>query len=202
MNRTPFAILAVLLALLASSAAFSAWAAGGDDFAPAKGQWAWETIDGERALKVDGSRNTAAPREHFPIALSTGTNDFRSGEVSVRFKPLSGRSDQAGGIMFDYRQNGDYLVLRANALESNLNLYRYASGRRTPLKEVANAPAPAGVWHELRLVIDGSKLRGYLDGKELLSFDLGREVSGGVGLWSKDDSVTVFKDFNVTSAKQ
>jgi len=63
---------------------------------------------------------------------------------------------------------------------------------------VEGAPAQAGVWHELKVVVSGSRVAGYLDGKLLLQHDLGRKIASGVGLWSKNDRVTSFKDFQVT----
>lgn len=163
------------------------------------GNWRLDTVDGAHVVVVDGS---ALPREPFPIAEYSGIKDFREGTITVQFKPVAGKSDQAGGIFFDRKDNGDYLAVRANARENNLNLYRYAAGRRTSVKEVGNAPAPTGVWHEIKLVVSGSLIQGYLDGKPLLTHDLGREISGGVGLWSKDDSVALFKNFRVSPGKQ
>jgi hypothetical protein len=170
-------------------------------FTPNAGTWRMEAEGGINVLVVDGSRHTVSRTEHFPLAIYSAMTDFRHGTISVRFKPMAGKSDQAGGIVFDRQANGDYLVLRANALEGNLNLYRYAAGRRSPLREAGDAPAPAGVWHELKLVVSGRTVQGYLDGVLLLEHDLGRGVSGGIGLWSKDDSVTLFKDFNVTAGE-
>ncbi len=172
-----------------------------DGFTPLVGQWRTETVAGAAVLVVDGSRHKVSATEHFPIAVHAGTQDFREGTITVRFQPVSGIEDQAGGIFFDRKANGDYLVVRANALENNLNLYRYDSGRRRAIKEVGNAPASSGSWHELKIIITGTSLQGYLDGSLLLTHTLDRPVSGGVGLWSKDDSLTRFKDFQVSASK-
>jgi len=193
-------VLAVIfLSLIAFNPGLSS---AGDAFTPINGVWSVENVDGASVYRVDGSQHKVSIREHFPIAVYSEVKDFHEGELSVRFKPLSGKSDQAGGIVFDRKENGDYLVLRANALEGNLNLYRYVSGLRTPIKEVGNAPAPAGTWHELKIVIIGTSVKGYLDGALLLEHTLDHTVSGGIGLWSKDDSVTLFKDFNVATRGQ
>ena len=203
MKTYPSPLLCLLAALCVSVMALSpGLSRAGSPFTPIAGAWSTETVDGSSVLKVDGSQHTVSATEHFPVAVYSGIKDFRDGEISVRFKPLAGKSDQAGGIFFDRKDNGDYLILRANALENNLNLYRYASGRRTPIKEVMNAPAPAGAWHELKLVITGASLKGYLDGALLLEHTLDHQVSGAVGLWSKDDSVTLFKDFNAVPGGQ
>lgn len=179
----------------------AAWAAPLGEFSPVVGNWRQDNVDGGTVLIVDGSQRAVSSNEHFPIAAYLPQTDFHDGTITVQFKPIAGKSDQAGGIFFDRKDNGDYLVVRANALEGNLNLYRYATGRRTPIQEVDNAPAQTGVWHELKLVISESHVQGYLDGKPLLQYDLDRNISGGVGLWSKDDSVIMFKDFHVASKK-
>jgi len=120
----------------------------------------------------------------------------------VRFKGVAGRIDQAAGILFDVKPNGDYLALRANALEDNLVLWKYEKGRRSSVKWVRNTPTPSGQWHELKLVVTGSKVEGWLNGKSVLNHDLGRPVGGRVGLWSKADSVVYFDDFRVEPAQR
>jgi hypothetical protein len=126
--------------------------------------------------------------------------DFREGTITVRFKGVAGRIDQAAGILFDVKPNGDYLTLRANCLEDNLVLFKYEKGRRSSVKWIRNTPTPAGQWHELKLTVTGSKIEGFLDGKPTLSHDLGRPVSGRIGLWSKADSVVYFDDLRVEPA--
>ncbi len=194
-------LLRVLLVCMTIMLAFPAWAEPFGEFSPMVGIWKQDSIDGANVMIVDGSQHAVSSNEHFSIATYLPQKNFQEGSITVQFKPIAGKSDQAGGIFFDRKDNGEYLVLRANALESNLNLYRYASGRRSPIKETDGAPAQAGVWHELKLVISKSHVQGYLDGKLLLQYDLGKNISGGVGLWSKDDSVTMFKDFHVASKK-
>jgi hypothetical protein len=122
-----------------------------------------------------------------------------SGRISVRFRALAGREDQAGGIAFAVQPNGDYLILRGNALEDNLILFQFKNGRRSTLKEVSKVPTKSGQWHELRLVVDGNHVTGAMDGKEYLQYDLGHAPSGRVGVWSKADSVVDFADLDVSA---
>jgi len=135
---------------------------------------------------------------YYPYAVARDVDTFAAGEITVRFKPLKGRIDQAGGILFNLKPNGDYLALRANALENNLVLWQFVHGKRSSVKWVRNTPTATEQWHEIKVNIDGSKVRGYLDGKLLLEHTLAEPVSGRVGLWSKADSVTYFSDFTVT----
>jgi len=77
---------------------------------------------------------------YFPYAVATGIDDFRQGEISLRFKPLSGRIDQGAGILFNLKPNGDYLTVRANALENNLVLWKFEKGRLSSVNGCATCP--------------------------------------------------------------
>ena len=137
---------------------------------------------------------------YFPYVVAKEVADFRNGEISVRFKGISGRIDQAAGILFDLKPTGDYLALRANPLENNLVLWKFEKGRRSSVKWIRDTPTPTRVWHVLTLRIDGLKVVGLLDGKQYLEHTLPAPVSGRIGLWSKADSHVYFDDFTVTMA--
>jgi len=76
-------------------------------------------------------------------------------------------------------------------------LWKYEKGRRSSVEWVRNTPTPTGQWHELKLVVAGKKVEGYVNGKRYLQHDLPQAVSGRVGLWSKADSVVYFDDYRV-----
>ena len=94
------------------------------------------------------------------------------------------------------------LALSVRQIEDNLVLWQYVKGKRSSVKWIRNTPTPSGQWHELKLVVAGSKVEGWLNGKSVLSHDLGRPVAGRVGLWSKADSVVYFDDFRVEPAQR
>jgi hypothetical protein len=137
---------------------------------------------------------------YFPYAVARNVTDFTSGEITLRFKPLEGRIDQAAGIVFDVKPNGDYLTLRGNALENNLVLFQFKKGKRSPVKWIKNTPTSTKTWHDLKLKVTGKKVEGFLDGKLLLEHELAAPVSGKVGVWSKADSFVYIDDFTVTPA--
>jgi hypothetical protein len=117
------------------------------------------------------------------------------GYVEVKFKPLSGREDQAGGLVWRWKDGDNYYVARANALENNVSLYYTANGRRNTLKYV-NAPVPGNVWHTLRAEFAGTRIRVLLDGKAYIEQEDDHiRGAGAVGVWTKADSVTAFDDF-------
>lgn len=136
----------------------------------------------------------------FPIAVMNDVTDFRNGTITVRFKGVAGRIDQAAGILFNLQPNGDYLAIRANPLEDNLVLWKYVKGKRSSVKWIKNTPTPTGQWHVLKLTVNGTKVEGFLNDKLFLEHTLGAPVAGRVGLWSKADSVVYFDDYRVVPA--
>jgi hypothetical protein len=131
----------------------------------------------------------------FPWCVVKGAS-FADGFVEVRFKPIAGREDQAGGVVWRWKDGDNYYVARANALEDNVSLYYTAKGSRKTVKYV-NAPVPGNVWHLLRVEFQGRRIRVLLDGKSYIELDDAHiEGAGAVGVWTKADSVTAFDDFN------
>ena len=130
----------------------------------------------------------------FPWCVKQGTA-LADGAVEVKFKSLQGREDQAGGVVWRWKDGDNYYVARANALENNVSLYYTEGGRRQTIKYV-DAPVPGNVWHTLRAEFKASHIRILLDGKAYIELDDGHIASpGAVGVWTKADSVTVFDDF-------
>ncbi|TMI00880.1 MAG: hypothetical protein E6H39_04930, partial [Betaproteobacteria bacterium] len=118
------------------------------------------------------------------------------GFVEVKFKPLSGKEDQAGGVLWRWKDGNNYYVARANALEDNVSLYYTANGRRITIKYV-DAPVRANVWHTLRVEFNDKHISVHLDGKHYIDLDDTHIAGpGAVGVWTKADSVTSFDDFS------
>lgn len=136
----------------------------------------------------------------FPWCVRTDAS-LADGRVEVKFKPLSGQQDQAGGVVWRWKDGDNYYVARANALENNVSLYYTQRGRRITLKYV-DAPAPAKTWHALAVEFNGARIKVALNGKTCIELDDSHiEGAGAVGLWTKADSVTAFDDFSFSAAK-
>ncbi len=133
----------------------------------------------------------------FPMAvLNDGV--FKDLELSVKFKPVAGSVDEAGGLVFRYRDENNYYVVRANALEDNCNLYHVINGRRQQFAG-ANITVTPKQWHELKVVAIGNQFSCFFDGKQVIqATDDTFKDAGRVGMWTKADSVTYFDDFTVT----
>lgn len=129
-------------------------------------------------------------------------SSLRDGFVQVRFKPVSGREDQAGGVVWRWRDGDNYYVARANALEDNIVAYKVVGGRRIPIAPVGTpegtygvkGKVPSGVWHTLRIEFQGTETAVIYDGSRVFTArdDTFREA-GKIGVWSKADSVTQFE---------
>jgi hypothetical protein len=158
----------------------------------------------ERAKTLYGERygeflDNVKAFAYFPYAVATGVDDFREGEISLRFKGISGRIDQGAGILFNLKPNGDYLTVRANPLENNLVLWKFEKGKRSSVKWVRDVPTPTKTWHELKIVIKGNTVDAFLNGKHVLTHQLAEPVSGKIGVWSKADSHMYIDDYRVVS---
>jgi hypothetical protein len=129
----------------------------------------------------------------FPWCVKTAT--ALADGFEVKFKPISGREDQAGGLVWRWKDGDQYYVARANALENNVSLYYTERGSRKTLKYI-DAPVAAGVWHTLRVEFAGTRIAVSLDGKRYIDvMDTHIGGAGAVGVWTKADSVTAFDDF-------
>ena len=130
----------------------------------------------------------------FPWCVKSGTA-IADGFVEVNFKPISGHEDQAGGLIWRWKDGDHYYVARANALENNVSLYYTERGTRKTLTYVA-APVSPGTWHTLRVEFVGVRIVVALDDQRLIEFnDTHIGGAGAVGVWTKADSVTAFDDF-------
>jgi hypothetical protein len=162
------------------------WSVALDDSAPSK----------PNVLKQSGEAT-------YPICIKDDTS-LKDGFVEVKFKPLSGKEDQAGGLIWRVQDNDNYYVCRANALENNVTLYKTVAGKRSAL-DIVGRKGGYGVkekvataqWHTLRVEFKGSHFKASLDGKHLFDVEDGTFAEAGkVGVWTKADSVTIFDDFN------
>jgi len=137
-------------------------------------------------------------RGTFPWCVKSDVS-IENGSVEVKFKPISGREDAAGGLVWRWKDGNNYYVARANALEDNVSLYHTTNGRRNTIKYV-DAPVAKNQWHTLKVEFFGKSIRVTLDGKVYIEQqDDHIAGAGAVGVWTKADSVTAFDDFTYSS---
>src|SRR5438552_13699741 len=130
----------------------------------------------------------------FPVCIKNDTN-LKDGFVEVKFKPVSGKEDQAGGVIWRAQDANNYYIARANALEDNVTIYHTINGKRVAFKNISTK-VTSGVWHTLRADLDGNKFTVTFDGTKVIeATDASFANAGKVGVWTKADSVTLFDDF-------
>jgi hypothetical protein len=165
------------------------------------GRWVVQQDGAGKYLAQVDADGTGA---RFPVAV---LSDVVAADVdlTVRFRPVSGRVDQAGGLVWRFQDEDNYYLVRANALEDNVVVYKVQNGRRTdlPVKGEGRTygkktEVPSGQWSTLRLVAAGSTFQVYFNGNMLYDVeDSTFTRPGRVGVWTKADSVTHFDDLTV-----
>lgn len=157
------------------------WTVQKDDTAPSK----------PNVLKQSGVAT-------YPLCFKDDTN-VKDGFVEVKFKPIAGKEDEAGGVVWRLKDANNYYVARANALEDNVTIYHTVNGRRTEKKRISMKVAP-NVWHTLRVEFQANRFTVTYDGKKAFDWDDDTfKEAGKVGVWTKADSVTLFDDFTYGS---
>jgi hypothetical protein len=153
------------------------------------------------------SRDKTAGR--FPLAIWERAL-LQDGEVSVAFRAVDGSIDQAAGIVWRYQDPNNYYIVRANALENNVVLYKVEHGIRASIAPKGlpsrsygiKHEIPAGRWNNLRVAFRGAAFTVFLNQEPLFQAeDWTFQQPGKVGLWTKADSVTYFDDFTISGQK-
>jgi len=135
----------------------------------------------------------------YPVCIKDDTS-IKDGFVQVKFKPVSGKVDQAGGVIWRCQDADNYYIARANVLEDNVTIYHTIKGKRVSFKNIDTKVTP-GIWHTLRVDFAGNRFIVTFDGQKVIdATDESFSNSGKVGVWTKADSVTLFDDFSFGAA--
>jgi hypothetical protein len=179
----------------------------------------WSCLTNHGASRWEVVKDTTAPTQPYVFAQVSNDTDnyrfplaildnpiFQNGEISVRMKPVAGKEDQAGGLVWRFRDPNDYYVVRANALENNVAVYRVQNGQWKALKPkgaFSNGSSvqhhvPSNTWSILKVAFKGPVFSVYFNHRRIFQVeDKSFQGAGKVGLWTKADSVTYFDDFRV-----
>jgi hypothetical protein len=165
----------------------------------------WEVVaEGSAASPPNVLRQSGEAT--FCWAVST-KQKLKDGFAEVKVRPMAGKEDQAGGLVWRFQDANNYYVARANALEGNVVLYKTVNGKRSSLQVKGrmfgygiDTSVPKGKWSTLRVEFAGKLFRVVYGGKKLFEVeDDTFQSEGAVGLWTKADSVTMFDDFSYGS---
>jgi hypothetical protein len=159
-------------------------------------QWA-VTADRSAAVGLAIEQTSTDTTDYrFPLAIYRPFS-ARNVEVTLRFKAVGGKVDQAGGIAIRLSDPDNYYVARANALEDNVRFYRMVKGRREQI-DGTNTRVTANEWHQLGVRAEGQSFTVTFDGKPLFTAtDRTFDEQGRVALWTKADSVTRFDGIEI-----
>ncbi len=160
----------------------------------------WKFVVGQWVRRASGGRQVlaqTAETQPWAVALLEDQR-FADVDVTVRFRPVSGREDASGGIIFHARDGKNYMLVRANALENNFRLYTMIDGYRRLVASAKVKEPKLGEWHRIRVVATGPRIQAYLNESPLLDHEDKTFTAGWVGLWTKADSVTEFTDLEVS----
>ena len=123
---------------------------------------------------------------------------FKNGNLSVYFKANSGYMDQGGGLMWRVQNKNNYYIARFNPLEDNFTYYKVINGRRITLQSI-NIILSKG-WHKMTIIQKNTNFEAYIDDRKLLQYnDNSISKSGGIGLWTKSDAQTSFKNLEINT---
>jgi hypothetical protein len=162
---------------------------------------------------------------YYPVSILQGVDNFSNGSISVRFKTIAGDADRASGILFNVKPNGEWLCIRYNDTENNVGLWEFHNGIRRNVR-FSDRTKPfmldRGAWHDLKMTVDGADFKAWVDGTIAIEYTFGSDppagrkgpanpdlfpannpvlrppVAGKVGLWTKTDSTSYFKDYVIS----
>jgi hypothetical protein len=164
------------------------------------GDWLVVKDDSAETGKAIAQLNGDRTDYRFPLAVYKPFSG-EDVDVSLRFKPVAGAVDEAGGIAVRLKSFGNYYVVRANALEDNVRFYRVVDGRRQQLAS-ANVKVAPKQWHTLSIRAEGDHFTVWFDGKEMFTAnDKTFTGDGKVALWTKADSITHFDRIEMRSLR-
>ncbi|WP_448192649.1 hypothetical protein [Azospirillum sp. sgz301742] len=163
----------------------------------------WKVVEDPSSpagAKVLAQTSADSTDYRFPLCIESA---FTAADVrlTVRFRPVSGKVDQGAGLVARFRDAGNYYVVRANALEDNVNLYKVVNGRRSEITG-KTVKLRSGEWRTLGLTVQGDRMEVSLDGQTLFEATDGTfKEAGKVGLWTKADSVIHFDGFEAQAQR-
>ena len=166
-----------------------------------------KTPEGKWLVKKDGENKVLAQLDQdktdgrFAVAV-VKESSYKDVSLSVKAKPVSGEVDQAAGLVWRYKDADNYYLVRSNALEKNVRLYRVVNGKRVQFAGKEEVKLAANEWHALKVTQKGTSIQVFLNDQKLFEAEDKTFVDAGqVGVWTKADSVTYFDDLTAEEVK-
>lgn len=139
---------------------------------------------------------TAATGRTFNLAIAEETS-YQDFDLNLWIKSVAGKEDQGGGPVWRLKDENNYYICRYNPLEGNFRLYKVVNGKREQLASESVIVEPDR-WFHVRVLMRGSKMTCFLDGRPLLEVDDETfPAAGKIGVWTKADALTAFDDLDI-----
>lgn len=166
-------------------------------FSALVGTWRIETDETAPSKSRVLLQAAESPKPTYNVVLLTNT-DAKDVDLSVKLRPLAGKTDQGGGVVWRAKDGANYYIARYNPLEENFRVYKVEDGKRTQLQS-ADIPR-SEAWHTLRVTMKADHIQCFFDGAPHLDVkDTTFSGSGHIGLWTKADAQTHFDDLTLTT---
>jgi len=134
----------------------------------------------------------------FPLLLYDELT-AKNVEVAVQFKTISGKIDQAAGIVVRFQDEAHYYVVRVNTLEGDVRLFKMVDGERKPIAGKSVEVLP-GEWYTLKLNVQDTHFEIFFNDQPLFEADDETyQKAGKIGLSTKSDAVAIFDDLQIAS---
>jgi len=153
------------------------------------------TASSGTAIEYSRATSTEAA-EALAICQSTG---LKNGDLSLRFKVLSGESHAGGGLALRMATPEDYYLVKIDALRNRALLLQVRKGGAEEIVGV-DADVAADVWHTLAVRAQDDCFTVSLDGTWIFTgYDKTFPHAGRIGLWAKTGGVTRFDRITMVS---
>ena len=160
----------------------------------------WKVVADDTSPSKTGyvlAQTAAGPNRMFNLCVDEKTS-YKDVTISVRIKPVKGKLDQGGGVVWCYQDHDNYYICRMNPLEDNFRVYKVVKGKRIQLGTKEDLRWPVGKWFTLSITQKGDQITCSLDGKQYLEAkDDTFKEAGKVGLWSKADAQSHFDNLTI-----
>lgn len=169
---------------------------------PVTGVWTASGRGASTAITHDGTRWTQ--KEGYPLALFRNPRTFADGKVWIDFKLIGGTDDYSAGLVFGHTGGSSYYYVRYNTKDGNVALWRMDGPKRTAIAHgTEHSQLAKGEWHRLELTVTGKRIGAAVPGTSLVvEHELDQPVAGRLGLWTKPDVTTAFRNLQVSESRR
>ena len=157
------------------------------------GPSSWLVVDGALTQRSNIGGG-GAPNWHGSLALAGNVN-WTDVTFTTRYRS---RDNDSCGVVFRYRDAGNYYRVRLDAERQIAQLTRFQNGTAAVLAEITAVPGhTVDWWQQLVVTAIGTRLRVHRDGELLFDVQDAAHGNGRIGLYTWADQLVAFDDIVV-----